>query len=69
MLSEKVNLDLTEGEITFPKVFSVYKEDFGGSEEEMLRYILRYLPNENEIDDESLIKEVCIKKNILIRFN
>lgn len=68
MINEKVIINVQTSEIVLPKVLNIYKEDFGGSENEVLQFVLRYYQSEIELDDETLIKEVTQKKNILIRY-
>lgn len=46
----------------------MYKEDFGGNEETILRFIFRYNINDSDLDDESIIREVTVRKNMILRY-
>ncbi len=71
ILNAKVNIDTIQGEINLPKVLNIYKYDFcNGSDEGILRFVFRYFncQQEADIDEETLIREVCVKKSIIIRY-
>jgi len=71
ILNAKVNIDTIQGEITLPKVLNLYKYDFcNGSDEGILRFVFKYynFQQEADIDEETLIREVCIKKSVIIRY-
>ena len=68
ILNAKVNFDTIQGEISLPKVLSQYKYDFcNGSDEGILRFVFRYY-NCGDVEDEAIIKEVCQKKSMIIRY-
>ena len=64
-LSSRVEIDTMNEEITLPKLFETYKDDFG-TEEEALRFIWNYLDN-CKFDVEQIIK-VVKKKNMMIKY-
>jgi hypothetical protein len=40
-----VNVESMNGEISIPKVFKTYKDDFGGNEEAILRFVTKIINN------------------------
>jgi hypothetical protein len=71
ILNAKVNIDTIQGEITLPKVLSVYKYDFcNGSDEGILRFVFKYYncSQQTDSDDETIIRDVCQKRTMIIRF-
>ena len=42
ILNAKVNIDQMQGEVALPKMMHTYKDDFGGSDEAILRFVFRY---------------------------
>jgi NIMA (never in mitosis gene a)-related kinase len=68
ILNAKVNVDTIQGEITLPKLLNTYKYDFcNGADEGMLRFVFRYY-HHPDIEDEQIIKDVCNKKTMIIRY-
>jgi hypothetical protein len=74
ILNAKVNIDTIQGEITVPKVMSTYRHDLcnngGGSDESILRFVFKYFncQQQADLDEESVIREVCHKKSMIIRY-
>lgn len=70
ILNAKVNVDTIQSEITLPKLLSTYKYDFcNGTDEGLLRFIFKYYNcSGSDIDDETVIREVCQKKTMIIRY-
>lgn len=67
LLNDKVNIDSMQGEIVLPKLMQTYREDFGGSDESLLRFVFKYYSAE-EVDEDLVIKEVCHRKSMMIRY-
>ena len=67
ILNAKVNIDSMQGEITLPKLMHVYKDDFGGNDEAILRFVFRYYQGA-DVDEETIIKEVCSRRSMMIRY-
>jgi len=65
--NEKVEIDTTNEEITLPTVFQDYRDDFGGSDEKVLRFIWDWYEN-NEYELEDIIKLVN-KKSLMIKYD
>lgn len=53
--------------MVLPKVLYTYYSDFGGSDEKILRFVFRYLLSE-EMDEETVVRDVCARKNLMIRY-
>jgi hypothetical protein len=70
ILNAKVNVDTIQSEITLPKLLSTYKYDFcNGADEGLLRFIFKYYNcSGSDIDNETVIREVCHKKTMIIRY-
>lgn len=70
ILNAKVNIDTIQGEIILPKVLNTYRYDFcNGSDEGILRFVFKYYNcSGQDTDEETLIKDVCIRKNMIIRY-
>ena len=71
ILNAKVNIDTIQGEITIPKVLNTYKNDFcNGSDEGILRFVFKYFncQQQAEMDEETVIRDVCQKKTMIIRY-
>jgi len=51
--------------MSLPKVLNSYKSDFGGSDENILKFVFKYY-SQSEIDEETAIREVCYKKSMII---
>ncbi len=66
-LMAKVNVDTMNGEIALPKILETYKADFGGTEESILRFVWRHFDCE-ELDENAVVREVCTKKSLLVRY-
>jgi hypothetical protein len=60
-------VNLIQGEIVIPKVCQIYKEDFGTSEENILRFIFKYI-NSPDFDEQQIIRDVCYKKTMIIKY-
>lgn len=67
LINEKVNVDTMQGEIVIPKVCQTYKEDFGSSDENVLKFIFKYYKSP-DFDENQIIRDVCYKKNMVIRY-
>lgn len=67
ILNAKVNVDTMQGEITLPKLMQTYREDFGGSDESVLRFVFKYFQSE-DIDEETAVRDICHKKSMMIRY-
>ena len=65
IINAKVNIDIDHFEITLPKVFDVYKSDFGGNEDSFLQFIFRYVDEEHDYDE---ILQQVKSKNVLIKY-
>jgi hypothetical protein len=48
-------------------VLNVYRSDFGGSDEHILKFVFKYY-SQGEIDEETALREVCHKKSMIIRY-
>ena len=57
-----------QGEVALPKMMHTYKDDFGGSDEAILRFVFRYFQGA-DIDEETVIKEVCQRRSMMIRYD
>lgn len=70
ILNAKVNVDPIQGEISLPKLLNTYKYDFcNGADEGLLRFVFKYFNCSGlDIDDETVIKDVCHKKSMIIRY-
>ena len=69
ILNAKVNVDTVQGEITLPKLLQTYKNDFcNGTDEGLLRFVFKYYSCGSEAEDEAVVKEVCQRKTMIIRF-
>jgi len=62
----KVEIDTMNEEITLPTVFEKYRGDFGGNEEQVLKFIWNWYQN-NEFELEQVIKLVG-RKTLMIRY-
>ena len=67
IINAKVNVDAIQGEITLPKVLNVYRADFEGSDEAVLKFVFKYY-QQGEIDEDTALKEICYKKTMIIRY-
>lgn len=67
IINAKVNVDTIQGEMTLPKVLNVYKSDFGGNDEAILRFVFKYY-QQGEIEEETAIRDICHKKSMIIRY-
>ena len=65
--SEKVEIDTTNEEITLPTVFEDYRDDFGSSDEKILRFIWDWYEN-GEFDLEDIIKLVN-RRSLMIKYD
>lgn len=69
ILNAKVNVDTVQAEVTLPKQLQIYKSDFcNGTDEGLLRFVFKYYSNGSEAEDEAVIKEVCHRKTMIIRY-
>lgn len=50
-INDKVSIDIVQKEILLPKVLFTYKDDFGGSDEQVLRFVFRYLKQDGIEED------------------
>ena len=50
-------------EITLPKLCLTYKDDFGSSDENTLRFIFKYFKNISENNMENIIRDICVRKS------
>ena len=50
ILNDKVNIDYMQGEVVVPKCFQTYRDDFGGSDETILKFIFKYFKAEVDED-------------------
>ena len=65
--NEKVEIDMINEEITLPTVFEDYKEDFGGTDEKVLKFIWDWYENcEYELED---IIKLVNKKSLMIKYD
>ena len=67
VLNEKVSIDLVQGEMLLPKILQTYRDDFGNSDEEIIKFVFRYYKS-SEVDEETVIRDVCQRKSLLIRY-
>ena len=67
IINAKVSIDTLQGEIVLPKLMQTYKEDFGGSDQNILEFVFRFFDSP-PLDLEAAIQEVCIKKRMFIRY-
>lgn len=67
-INDKVSIDIVQKEILLPKVLFTYKDDFGGSDEQVLRFVFRYLKQDG-IEEDQFIREACHKKSLMIRYD
>jgi len=67
VLNDKINIDAMNNELTLPKVLQTYRDDFGSSEEAIIRFVWRYYESE-DLEEEQAVREVCHKRNIMIRY-
>ena len=66
-INQRVCYDEYNGEITVPKTFEIYKEDFGGKDSNVIEWIWNYFSAPvNPID---YILEKFRNKNIFIRYS
>ena len=63
----RVCYDEYNGELTIPKVFETFKEDFGGSDASVVEWIWYYYASTDDTVEDVL--EGLKKKNILIRYS
>ena len=42
IIGANVTIDLMQGEVVLPKCIQNYKDDFGGNDENVLRFIFKY---------------------------
>jgi len=49
-INAKVVIDVAQGEITVPKIFQTYRNDFGGSDESILKFVFKYLEGSQAMD-------------------
>ncbi len=68
VLNDKISIDLMQGEMVLPKLCLTYREDFGGSDEAVLRFVFKYYKSD-EVDEEQIIRNVCERKSLLIRYD
>lgn len=68
VIDTKANIDLIVGDLNFPKVLNKYKEDFGGSDETVIRFVYKHLIQPPPIPIEKAIKSVCLKRHMIINY-
>ena len=54
-------------EIRVPRLFDIYKSDFGNNTEDVLAFIYKYL-TDPEIDYNTCVEEACVKRSIYILY-
>ena len=67
ILESKVNVDTSNGEIILPKYMAPYKEDYGNTDEGIIRFVWRFF-HCDELDEETAVHEVCTKRSMMLRF-
>mmetsp|Transcript_22923 Transcript_22923/g.22229 ORF Transcript_22923/g.22229 Transcript_22923/m.22229 type:complete len:108 (+) Transcript_22923:73-396(+) len=67
IINEKVSIDMMQGEMVLPKLFQSYREDFGSTDEGVLKFVFKYYKG-TDVDEEQVIREVCQRKSMLIRY-
>ena len=67
IINAKVNVDTIQGEMTLPKVLNTYRADFGGNDENILKFVFKYY-QQGEIEEETAIRDICHKKSMIIRY-
>lgn len=45
IINAKVTINVVHGEFAVPKLMETYKDDFGGTDENLLEFIYKYLDN------------------------
>lgn len=45
IINAKVNINVTHGEFAVPKLMETYKEDFGGTDMNLIEFVYKYLDN------------------------
>ena len=64
IINAKVNIDLEEG-ITLPAVLSTYRQDFGGTDDEILLFVFRYLEEDFDYD---VVSKMVQDKSVFIKY-
>lgn len=59
---------MAQGEITLPKLFQTYRNDFGGTDEAILRFVYKYLDEPQEMDLKTAIQAVCVNYSAYLRY-
>ena len=59
---------MAQGEITLPKLFQTYRNDFGGTDESILRFVYKYLNEPQEMDLNTAIQAVCLNNSVYLRY-
>jgi tetrahydromethanopterin S-methyltransferase subunit H len=66
IINAKVEINIMNREIRMPRVFETYASDFGNTQA-VLEFVYRYL-KDPEIDLQTCIDEVTVKRNIYILY-
>ena len=59
---------MAQGEITLPKLFQTYRNDFGGTDESILRFVYKYLNEPQEMNLNTAIHAVCLNHSVYLRY-
>ena len=60
IINANVTINVVRGEFAVPKLMETYKDDFGGTDENLLEFIYKYLDNP-EIDMSQAFSQIAEK--------
>lgn len=65
IINAKVSINLVHGEFAVPKLMETYRDDFGGTDENVLEFIYKYLDNP-EIEMSQALQQIVDHSLVIV---